>query len=114
MSNKNMSINKLSDIDLNQLFYENTGCDGFGKNFVMNFEGFAFKFVGHTNTKDNRQSIFMLPVIDGDDIKARIALRDNQKTIMEQCFDLLKLYTSTDQFKKYKAILSNNSPPSKQ
>ncbi len=112
---KNMPINQLSDIDLNQLFYESTGVDGFGKNFVMNFEGFAFKFVGHTNTKDNRQSIFMIPIIDGDDIKPRICLRDNNKTIIEQCLDLLKLYTNGDQFKKFKSILSNNSlPPAKQ
>ena len=113
MSNKNTPINNLSNVDLNQIFYEKTGCDGFGKFLVINFEGFAFRFTGHTNTKNNQQSIFMIPVIDADDIKPRIILRDDKKDILDQCFELLKSYSSTEQFKKFKTIISNNSPPSK-
>ena len=101
---------QVSDEALQTIFYENINAHGIGKMFQVSFSGFAFKFTGLTVPQEDGSThyfVIMQPMIEG--VKVKSFVRNEDLSILDQCFECLNKYAGTDEFKHYVYIIQNQN-----
>lgn len=101
--------NQVSNEALQTIFYENINSSGIGKMFQLEFTGFAFKFTGLTAIHDNpiKYYIVMQPMIEG--VRVKTYDRNTDLTILEQCMEILNVYSGSEEFNHYLDIIKNQN-----
>ncbi len=101
---------QVSNEALQTIFYENINQQGIGKMFQLEFSGFAFKFTGLTVQHDSEPVTFyvvMQPMIEG--VRVKTYDRNTDLTILEQCMEILNVYSGSEEFNHYLDIIKNQN-----